>query len=36
MKNPLIQHVDVIAQAEDLFPGIQMEIGPMLLQIKIV
>lgn len=35
MKNPLIQHVDIKAQAEALFPGIQMEIGSMLFQIKI-
>lgn len=27
MKNPLIQCVDIKAQVEDLFPGIQMEMG---------
>lgn len=36
MKNPLIQCVDIKAQAADLFPGIQIEMGPMLFQIKTV
>ena len=36
MKNPLIECVDIKAEAEDLFPGIQMEMEPMLFQIKTV
>lgn len=36
MKNPLIQCVDIKAQAADLFTGIQIEMGPMLFQVKTV